>query len=135
MWDLFCNNPFAECYGDRVVEIFANFIENGVDRCAYAPSGIRTFIAQSGSPDVWICWDIMLSFGPDDYYKGTYSVHCMPAEVIEQLTDTIVIPILRQGTKRGEIDVTDSAYARIIKEQGLTDFSIDGKTIWKRILH
>ena len=128
-----CNDPFASCYGDRTINISADFIEEGVSRYAYAPSNVSTFIAQSGSPEVWISWDIMLSFGPDNYYRGTCSVLCLPAEVLGQLTDTIIIPIRRQGTTNGEIDIPDGAYARIIKNKGLTDFSTDGKTVWKRV--
>lgn len=127
-----CDEPGASCYGDRTAHIYADFIENGVSRYDYDPSQIGTFIAKSGSEEVYLSWNIMLSFGAYDYYRGSYSVICMPKEVLAQLTDTIIIPIRRHGTTNGEIDAPEGAYARIVKNQGLTDFSIDGKTIWRR---
>ena len=128
-----CNDPFASCYGDRYACVSAYFMENGVSRNAYDPSNLITYIAKSGSVDVYISWDVFLSFGAYDYFRGSFNSSCKPQEVLSQLSDTIIIPIQRQGTASGVIDAPDDAYARIIKDQGLTDFSTDGKTIWKRI--
>ena len=128
-----CNDPKASCYGDRVAHIYSYFIENGVSRYEYAPSRVATFIAEAGSVDMDITWDVYLSFGANDYYQGFYRVSCLPKEVLAQLTDTIIIPIQRQGTVSGDIAAPDGAYARIVKDQGLSDFSTDGITIWRRV--
>ena len=58
----------------------------------------------------------------------------MPKEVLAQLTDTIIIPIRRQGTTNREIVAPEGAYARIVKDHGLTDFSVDGTTVWRRVM-
>ena len=129
-----CDDPDASCYGDRTAQIAARFIENGVSQYDYDPSQISTFIAKSGSEEVYLSWNIMLSFGAYDYYRGSYSVICMPKEVLAQLTDTIIIPIRRQGTTTRVIDAPEGAYARIIKDYGLTDFSVDGETVWRRVM-
>lgn len=128
-----CDEPYASCYGDRTAHIYACFIENGVSRYDYDPSQIGTFIAKSGSEEVYLSSNIMLSFGAYDYYRGSYSVICMHKEVLAQLTDTIIIPIRRQGTTTREIDAPEGAYARIVKYHGLTDFSVDGETVWRRV--
>lgn len=129
-----CDEPDASCYGDRTAHMTARFIENGVSRYDYDPSQIGTFIAKSGSEEVYLSWNIMLSFGAYDYYRGSYSVICMPKEVLAQLTDTIIIPIRRQGTTNREIVAPEGAYARIVKDHGLNDFSVDGTTVWRRVM-
>lgn len=128
-----CNELGASCYGDRSASIDSYFIENGVSRYSYSPSQVSTSINKGGSPDVHLSWYIYLSFGAYDYYRGHYNVTCAPSEVLSQLTDTIIIPIQRQGTTSGEITIPDGAYARIIKDIGLTDFTLDGRTYWKRV--
>lgn len=57
----------------------------------------------------------------------------MPKEVLSILTDTILIPIQIQDTENERIAAPENAYARIVIGQGLTDFSTDGKTVWKRV--
>ena len=128
-----CNEPYASCYGDRTAHIYACFIENGVSRYDYDPSQIGTFIAKGGSEEVYLSWHIRLSFGAYDYYRGSYSVNCMPQEVLAQLTDTIIIPIRRRGSTNGEKDNAEGAYARIVIGLGLTDFSLDGISVWRRV--
>ena len=130
----FCDDPMASCYGDRTAHMYSYFIENGVSRYEYAPSRVATFIAKSGgSVDMYLTWDVFLSLGSYDYYQGSTMVSCSPREVLAQLTDTIIIPIQRQSTASGDIAAPDGAYARIVKDQGLSDFSIDGITIWQRV--
>lgn len=128
-----CDEPDAFCDGDRSASISSYFIENGVSKYEYDPSHIITSINQSGSVDVNINWSVKLSLGAYDYYTGFYMADRAPREVLAQLTDTIIIPILRQGTASGVIAAPDGAYARIVKNKGITDFSTDGITIWRRV--
>ena len=129
-----CDDLDASCYGDRTAQICSYFMEKSVSRYEYAPSCITTFIAKTGgSVDVNINWSVKLSFGAYDYYTGFYKADRAPREVLAQLTDTIIIPILRQGTASGVIAAPDGAYARIVKNKGITDFSTDGITIWRRV--
>ncbi len=126
-----CDDPYASCYGDRVAGIYSNFMENGLSRFESSPSEISTYIRCNG--DAYIGWHIKLSFGIYDNCSGHYSISCMPKEVLSILTDTILIPIQIQDTENERIAAPENAYARIVIGQGLTDFSTDGKTVWKRV--
>lgn len=129
-----CDDSDASCYGDRTAQICSYFMEKGVSRYEYAPSGITTFIAKTGgSEDINFSWYVYLSFGAYDYYQGISTVRCMPEEVLNQLTDTIIIPIRHKGTASGVIAAPNGAYARIVTDKGLTDFSVDGTTVWRRV--
>lgn len=69
------------------------------------------------------------------FYTGEIRSYCSQEEVLTQLTDVITIPI-QYYHKYGESvnDAPKDAYARIVREKGLTEFSIDGQTVWKRDL-
>ncbi|MBO4250477.1 MAG: hypothetical protein J5884_04390 [Paludibacteraceae bacterium] len=52
-------------------------------------------------------------------------------DVFTLFRDTLIIPIDNDIRGRFELE-SGKPYARIVKHQGLTDFSTDGKTVWKR---
>ena len=69
-----------------------------------------------------------------DPISGGYILICAENEILSYLTDTILLPIpWRYKTELPIVIAPDEGYARIIKHQGLTDFSIDGKTVWRRV--
>ena len=71
-----------------------------------------------------IFWSLELRLEEDEYYRGGSRITCSPDEILSQLTDTIILSI---------DDTENGAYARIVKNQGLTDFSVDGTTVWRRV--
>lgn len=75
---------------------------------------------------------------------GSWSWHGSIDEMLHIITDTIIIPVgytysilyndtIMESIKKPEDETLRNAYARIVKGQGMTDFSLDGTTIWKRV--
>ena len=68
---------------------------------------------------------------PNEDYQGVYYIRDIsPDSVYACMTDTIILTV---KPTYGPYDYPDQGYARIVKNKGLTDFSLDGKTIWRRV--
>ena len=78
-------------------------------------------------------WNVLWKINEDETVHGGYIITCSKDQLLSNLTDTILIPIPCQVMPGPPVIAPDEGYARIIKHQGLTDFSIDGKTVWRRV--
>ncbi len=119
-----CKREIAsKCSGDRSVSIWTRFMREHIpyDQSAGQLSTEIVYLGGASSMDIF--WSLELRLEEDEY-RGGSRITCNPDEILSQLTDTIILSI--DGAENG-------AYARIIKDQGLTDFSTDGKTVWRRV--
>jgi len=123
-------------YGDWETEIHAFMLEKGVEwkEDKITTQSIEVLYDASEkkySPATLYCM-ISIRLSRDEYYQGNYSIYCYPNDIPSLLTDTIFIPITyHRGAPN--IAAPEGSYARIIKNQGLAEFSVDGKTVWKRV--
>lgn len=113
--------PGSKCSGDGTAYIYALFMNKGEAPQDGGKSEITTYITHEGGSElVSINWSIVIRLGADEYYRGELRESCPASQVLSHLADTIVIP------------ASKDSYARIVKDKGLTDFCVDGKTVWQR---
>lgn len=130
-----CNREAnSNCSGDRSLSISAILMDASLSK-QWAFSEQTTLINYTGyqpyASSVDIMWGIELCINKDEFFRGYLPrITCSPEEVLSYLTDTITIPITQQQLEYSVVDAPQGAYARIVKGKGLTDFSIDGTTIW-----
>ena len=118
----FEDNELCESYGAWAAEIYAHLLEKGVSEKAHGLNVISTSIISMGGATL-LTWSVQLYFSDKESYLGDVMIECSPDDIYSYFTDTIIIPLY----------APEGAYARIVKNQGLTDFSVDGKTVWKRV--
>ena len=85
------------------------------------------------------CYYIMLLGKDNPYqYSGITTTTYPQAEILSYLPDTLVLPITRYefptDKGRSHTDISSQgAYFRLVKDHGLTDFSLDGTTVWHQV--
>lgn len=124
----------SKCSGDKSGEIIAWMVEKGVPVTLDEPSSITTtFNNVGGQKEVGVEWHVSLRMSTGVLYSGSMSNTYPYTAVLSQLTDTLEIP-LSHMRPQGESNqpASKGAYARIVKNQGLTEFSVDGETTWRR---
>ena len=128
---LSCKEPLADCYGDWDVAVEAPIQPmDSADRLKYGFSMMKTRIVV-GRYQPWIGWDIQIRFESDQHIYSIREVRTRE-DIYSFFTDTIIVPIECHVIKSELISPTEGAYARVVKNQGLTDFSVDGKSVWRR---
>ena len=76
-----------------------------------------------------------IEVGKEGFFQGECYFSNSMSEFIPSLKDTIRCPFLRTCATYGMIKepAADGCYITVVKNKGITDFCIDGKTIWKRV--
>ena len=119
-------SPAMKCYGDWSVDVFAALQETESSSDQALSGYIQTNVFCS--PDdklesVALFWYVQLNVSDGGSSQCHCDILCFSEDLYKHFTDTIVLPL----------NSPEGAYARIVKNQGLTDFSVDGKTVWKRV--
>ena len=129
------NEPGSKCSGDRSATISTSFEEGGINSNKEIVSEIGTLLEhEGGSKTVFIRWDMSLRLSKEEYYQGSASVTCPTENVLAQFTDTIIVQITGKRSASGDMEsAPKGAYAHIVKGKGMTDFSLDDRTVWKRV--
>lgn len=74
--------------------------------------------------------------GEEVRYSGNIMTMYPIANLLSYIPDTLVLPILQYmiltGGKTTDIS-SQGAYIRLVKDHGLTDFSLDGTTVWHQV--
>lgn len=78
-------------------------------------------------------WNIALRLNDSVSFHGGFQCCCSESEILASFTDTILLPIPYQHDPKTPMVEFGEPYARIVKHQGLTDFSVDGKTVWRKV--
>ena len=81
-------------------------------------------------------WGAGLEVGANMYYEGEYEYTVPIDQFISTIPDTIIIPLkwYYQRDTHESASLHSGAYVRIVKGQGFTDFSVDGETVWRRVV-
>ena len=75
---------------------------------------------------------VYIPLSDDEIYSGQTEINCNEVDFYSYFSDTIMIPLTEDLYNRST-PLPEGAYARLVKNKGLTDFSVDGTTIWKRV--
>jgi hypothetical protein len=78
-------------------------------------------------------WDIHVRPNAEELYSGGVETSCDTKKLLDFLTDTITFPLKNQRVNGKSGAAPAGSYVRLVKDQGLTDFCIDGKTVWRRV--
>ena len=78
-------------------------------------------------------WYIEFNFNDSVSYQGGYQLCSSESAILASFTDTILLPIPYQHDPRTPMVEPSEPYVRIVKNKGLTDFSVDGQTVWRRV--
>lgn len=74
-----------------------------------------------------------LQFNAEEYFYGSLDYRRFDtSKVLSLFMDTITIPLTQHVLQTKREPISEGAYVHIVKNIGITDFSIDGKSIWKR---
>lgn len=73
-----------------------------------------------------------LILNKNEQYYGYTSSYIDTAEAFSLFTDTITIPLLSQS-KPTRVVLPEGACVHIVKNKGITDFSLDGNSVWRRV--
>ena len=99
----------------------------------YQPGSINFFASGSSyDSECFIEVDSRLAFKVNEQYYGYTSSYIDTAEAFSFFTDTITIPLISQ-VKPNQKELPEGSFVHIVKNQGITDFSTDGETVWRRI--
>lgn len=91
-----------------------------------------------GAASIRLVWGMSLRLSmekQEEYFTAYWDVHCKPSELASLLTDTISMPIQTIVSPDMDTTIVDGSYVHIVKNKGITDFSLDGgKTFWRRVV-
>lgn len=131
------NNPSVKNYGDRGGSIYASFLEKGVASIEDEESSIATYLRNSGDSNMNVIWSVKIRLSADDFFSGGIEYGCPHREFLSQLTDTIILPLTQKRAPdsdyRSFISAPEGSYARIVRGKGLTEFCVDGETVWHKV--
>ena len=123
-------------HGDWEVIVNAQMIaEDNVDgeMLMYEPGSIIFRVMGSTySPKCHIGLYSTLIFEYNEQYYGYMSSNIDTAKVFSFFTDTITIPLISQ-VKLNQKELPEGSFVHIVKNKGITDFSTDGETVWRRV--
>ena len=127
---------WSKCRGDKSVSVSARMNEKDASRgerfiLLVSHVGYTGHLDYENSMDIEFSIELAL-VDNENYYGAAVRQNVSPEDVYSCLSDTILIPITQKNTLGPTLEAPEGAYARIVKGQGLTDFSIDGKTVWRR---
>ena len=78
-------------------------------------------------------WGTNILFSKNAVYYASLVNKCKPEDIYNHFKDTIYLPVEQIYNGKTYENADKNAYVNIVKSRGITDFSLDGKTIWKRV--
>ena len=121
----------SESYGDWNVIIEAPMQEKGLSSSEYMTNLTAAIIGNTNYAN--ILWSPTIRISDAEIYISRLEIKGKKKDIYSMLTDTVIIPLQGRSENGTFQIIQETAYARIVKHQGLTDFSTDGKTVWKRV--
>lgn len=91
--------------------------------------------SESAAP-IQLVWGMSLRLSmkkPQEYFTAYWDVHCKPSELASLLTDTISVPIQTIVSPDMDTTIVDGSCVHLVRNKGITDFTLDGKTFWRRV--
>lgn len=95
-------------------------------------SQISTIMTYSKwNKEMLIVWYFKICLSEEEHFSAHNRIICASNEALSYFSDTILLTDMIQ--EHGAVPLPDGVYARIVKNEGLTDFSVDGATVWRRV--
>ena len=88
-----------------------------------------------GAASIRMVWGMSLRLSmkkPQEYFTAEWDVHCKPSELASLLTDTITLSIHSIESPDMDTTIVEGSCVHIVRDKGIVDFSLDGKTFWRR---
>ena len=120
-------------YHNWNITIEANMAVDGIDPDKMPPIGQCTDFHDKYGLGKQLIWHLSLVLGSDEYYRTSMTFQDFQEDIYAYFTDTIILSFPKKSSQYPSKSTPEGVYARIIKHQGLTDFSTDGKTVWRRV--
>ena len=112
-----------------VAQLTVDSIPLPYNKCYFA-----TTIADSYSTEtLFVQWQAVILLSTYEYYEAGLYPRDKPENLYKYLTDTICVPINKRFYGKTFENADKNAYVNFVKNRGLTDFSLDGKTTYRRI--
>lgn len=82
-----------------------------------------------------MAWSVQLRLDMKNAFIAYWDLYREKSELASLLTDTITLPVMQIISYDQSMDTTivEGACVHIVKNKGIVDFSLDGKTYWKRV--
>ena len=127
--------PNEKCSFDK--EVMVHALWNGTEKNKNAIVKIDLDLQHPrGSANMQTYWYGSIVMGENAQYAGRFDAEYPIEEILSIISDTLVLPILdfTMPLDGGPIDISSQgAYLRLVKDHGLTDFSLDGTTVWCQV--
>jgi len=128
-----CKEPGASCFGDWSARVEATLATIGIDPRLAGFGDMTTDISYCGGGPI-VLWNVKILLSVDKSLQWHCMYDCSDGDVFRILTDTVYVPYTTTHQLLKEpITQPEGGYAQIVKGKGLTAFSIDGETIWRRV--
>ena len=117
--------------GEWLLSVNAQFVKKGTDLNNYngrnAAAITCNILPRKDSISLQWANSICFTGNVKDTYFADMSFRTDTGEVFSLFTDTITIPFYKRGAS-----IPSNTYMQIVRHKGLTAFSIDGESVWKR---
>lgn len=134
------NIDSSKSYGDWCVCIIAPMIaeDNNPAQLEYTPGSIKFFVSGSKfEPNCHVQQAVILQFNKTEYFYGNTFLKIDTAQFFSFFTDTLTISLTKRTLTSSwpstEEQLPEGACVHIVKNIGITDFTTDGETYWRRV--
>ena len=82
-----------------------------------------------------MAWSVQLRLDLKNAFIAYWDLYREKSEMASLLTDTITLPVRQIISYDQSMDTTivDGACVHIVRNEGIVDFTLDGKTFWRRV--
>ena len=104
--------------------------EGGPEETGFSTISNNYHITVSGDREtgkINMVWMSTLYLSSSESYTGMDQADYTVNDFLSNLSDTLRFSL----TKGGKQPVPDGCYINVVKDKGLTDFCVDGKTVWR----
>jgi len=120
--------------GQWIVDIQADLLEEGVSRVADKMSSTSVSLNGDNNTDtIAITWMLAIRLSATEFYDGGLQrYYCTRKDFFTFIGDTVHLTLNRMREGQIMVEAPSGCYINMVKDKGITDFCVDGKTIWKR---
>ena len=115
------------------IEVASFFTVDGLDVPNNKSSVMTVIMADTERQRMQNNWNCGIQLNGNEFYRCDRLSQCQPKDVYTYLTDTISLIVRDVTTVKGITRLPEDGYLYIVRDKGITEFCLDGKTIWKRV--
>ena len=126
----------TDSYGDWSINVKAPMLAGDNPQALEYTPGHITFFISGSTYQSWcfVSQRVVLRLSKDEHFVGSVEGrHVDTTEVFSFFTDTITIPLTKRQVEHSSELLPEGAYVHIVRNVGITDFSLNGESVWRRI--